>query len=408
MNTETIDPQTGEVLTVADKAPEQNLPQLQPSRLPIVSSIAKEYDLQPADWRVLVDQTFPNAQTVEAILMALTYCRARNLDIFKKPVHIVPMWSTALRRYVETVWPGISEIRTTAARTGEYAGLDAVEFGPMVERTFKGKIKQDGKWKDTDKTIRYPEWASRVVYRFVKGHKCAFPAIVYWEEAYATIGKSEIPNDMWSRRTRGQLDKCVEAAALRMAFPEEVGSMYAAEEMEGRVIDHASHESVEIPVSPEPPAPVDIPAPAEEPEKPQETAAEQPEEPAQEQTAPSEPDAPPAPAEEPPAPEEPSVIEGEIIPPEDDDTFPGDRPSQMAPKEKPQPEPKEDIFDEDLNLQDYERDVKRDMAEIKSLEDLRIFYTEKVKVTLEDYPDTVRQHFQNIFETNATRIATGG
>ena len=43
---------------------------------------------------------------------------------------------------------------------------------------------------------------------------------------------------MWEKRPIGQFDKCLEAA-LRKAFPEEVGSMYAAEEMEGRVIDHS-------------------------------------------------------------------------------------------------------------------------------------------------------------------------
>ena len=37
---------------------------------------------------------------------------------------------------------------------------------------------------------------------------------------------------------RGQLDKAAEAAALRAAFPEELGNDYAAEEMEGQVIDH--------------------------------------------------------------------------------------------------------------------------------------------------------------------------
>ena len=43
---------------------------------------------------------------------------------------------------------------------------------------------------------------------------------------------------MWKKRPRGQLDKAAEAAALRAAFPEELGNDYAAEEMEGQVIDH--------------------------------------------------------------------------------------------------------------------------------------------------------------------------
>lgn len=212
--------------------------QIQPSRLPIAPAIAKEFEVQPAEWRVLVEQIFPNAKSVEAVTMAMAYCRQRKLDIFKKPVHIVPMWSTALGRMVETVWPGVAEIRTTAARTNEYAGIDEVEFGPMVERKFTGRNKtRNGDWEDVEKTVTFPEWASVVVYRIVKGTKCAFHAKVFWEETYATIGKSDIPNEMWSKRSRGQLDKCVEVAALRKAFPEELGSTYAAEEMEGRVIE---------------------------------------------------------------------------------------------------------------------------------------------------------------------------
>lgn len=238
--------------------------QIQPSRLPIAPSIAKEFEIQPAEWRVLVDQIFPAAKSVESVMMALAYCRKRNLDIFKKPVHIVPMWSSAKKQMVETVWPGIAEIRTTASRTGEYAGIDAVEFGPMVERTFKGQVKSGNGWEEATKTVRFPEWASVVVYRIVAGQKCAYHAKVYWEETYATVGKSDLPNDMWAKRPRGQLDKCVEAAALRKAFPEELGNTYAAEEMEGRTIEGSTVEHV--PVSPPSIRPPSLSKPVEEAE----------------------------------------------------------------------------------------------------------------------------------------------
>lgn len=231
--------------------------QIQPSRLPIAPAIAKEFDIQPTEWRVLVDQIFPAAQSVESVMMALAYCRKRNLDIFKKPVHIVPMWSSAKRTMVETVWPGIAEIRTTASRTGEYAGIDAVEFGPIVERSFTGQTGKNSS--DTiTKKVRFPEWASVVVYRMVAGVRCAYHAKVYWEETYATMGKSDVPNDMWAKRPRGQLDKCVEAAALRKAFPEELGNTYAAEEMEGREIADGvtiDHVAKQPPAPPKPPVP---------------------------------------------------------------------------------------------------------------------------------------------------------
>ena len=233
---------------------------LQPSRMPIAPAVAREFEITPDKWRVLVEQIFPSAKSVESVIMALSYCRARNLDIFKKPVHIVPMWSSQLGRMVETVWPGIAEVRTTAARTGEYAGIDSVEFGPMVERTFSGDVKQKNGWETLSRTVRYPEWASVVVYRIVKGQKSAFHAKIFWEETYATTGKGELPNEMWAKRTRGQLDKCVEAAALRKAFPEELGSVYTADEMEGRTIDDQTHgvPPVEVPTPPSAPPAEDI------------------------------------------------------------------------------------------------------------------------------------------------------
>lgn len=242
---------------------------LPPSRLPIAASIAKEFDVQPAEWRVLVDQIFPAAKSVEAVVMALAYCRKRNLDIFKKPVHIVPMWSSAKRAMVETVWPGIAEIRTTASRTGDYAGIDEVEFGPIVERHFEGVVEQwdNGSKRNVEvkKTVRFPEWAKVTVYRMNRGVRCAFTARVFWEEMYASAGKSELPNDMWAKRPRGQLDKCVEAAALRKAFPEELGNTYAAEEMEGREIDGVVIDHVAQKQPPRPPMPPAAPTPPSPP-----------------------------------------------------------------------------------------------------------------------------------------------
>jgi phage recombination protein Bet len=242
-------------------------------RLPVNQQFVKDIGVSGSQWRVLCDQIFPSAKSVQAIAMALTYCRARNLDIYKRPVHIVPMWSSAKGAMVETVWPGISELRTTAARTGEYAGIDEVIYGPEVTHTFKGMLEQwvepEGGGKkvrktvEVEKTITYPKWASVVVYRKVKGERCAFHTKVFWLEAYATMGKSDIPNEMWESRPFGQLDKCVEAAALRKAFPEELGNDYSAEEMHGKALP-ADTASVEVPKA-EPPRP---PRPTSAPPKP--------------------------------------------------------------------------------------------------------------------------------------------
>jgi phage recombination protein Bet len=210
----------------------QNLPAV---RLPYNASAVAAYGVDANQWKVLAEAIFPLAKSAESIAMALAYCKARNLDVMKKPVHIVPMWSSEKRTYVETIWPGISEIRTTAFRTKQYAGADAMVTGDFVEKTFEGMVGKDNR--HVKLSVRFPEWGQITVWRLVDGVRVPFVGPkVYWLEAYARQGKSDIPNEMWSKRPVGQLEKCAEAAALRRAFPEEIGSEYAAEEMEGHAL----------------------------------------------------------------------------------------------------------------------------------------------------------------------------
>ena len=196
-------------------------------RLPYHPAVQERFGIGLTEWRALTDAVFPLAKEPESVIMALAYCKARNLDPFKKPVHIVPMWHGQLKRMVETVWPGIGELRTTAFRTGQYAGRDHTVYGPEIKQAV-GKT-----------MMVFPEWCQITLYRNLSDVRVPFPGPrVYWLESYATAGREDnSPNSMWARRPFGQLEKCAEAAALRSAFPEEVGNEYAAEEMEGRVID---------------------------------------------------------------------------------------------------------------------------------------------------------------------------
>jgi phage recombination protein Bet len=131
--------------------------------------------------------------------------------------------TTGEKSWRDVIMKGISELRTTAARTGEYAGQDDPEFGPVSE--YLG--------------VSAPEWCKVTVYRIVQGQRVAFTHTEYFTEAVATTRKNnqEVINRMWSKRPRGQLAKCAEAGALRKGFPEEIGGELAAEEMEGKVID---------------------------------------------------------------------------------------------------------------------------------------------------------------------------
>ena len=173
-----------------------------------IQTALTERNIDTAVWTTLQNSVFPGAKD-ESILLAVDYCKARKLDILKKPCHIVPMSvtdaKTGNKNWRDVIMPGIYEQRITAFRTGQMAGQDEPVFGDTV--TFRG--------------IEAPEWCRVTVYRFINNERCAFSHTEYFSEACATTKEGK-PNSMWSKRPRGQLAKCAEAGALRKAFPDEV------------------------------------------------------------------------------------------------------------------------------------------------------------------------------------------
>ncbi len=194
----------------------------------------KDYDVDQSMWSALTSSIFPGAKP-ESIVMAVEYCKARNLDIMKKPCHIVPMHvkdaKTGQSNWRDVIMPSIAEHRITASRSHSYAGIDAPIFGPMVQIPF-GAV-----------THTVPEFCTVTVYRIIHGEKVSFSHTEYFEEACATVKDGGL-NSMWTKRKRGQLAKCAEAGALRKAFPEEIGDEYTKEEMEGKIITVGGEENI--------------------------------------------------------------------------------------------------------------------------------------------------------------------
>ena len=189
-------------------------------------SIMEDRGIDPAVWSALSSSIFPGAED-QSIAMAWDYCKARDLDVMKKPCHIVPMnvkdAKTGKYSWRDVIMPGIADHRITAFRTGEFAGMSEPEFGPEVEMNLGG-VK-----------ITAPGWCQITVYRLMGGEKRAFPHREYFDEAYGRK-KDLTPNAMWTTRKRGQLAKCAEAGALRKGFPEELGGLMTVDEV-GEVRD---------------------------------------------------------------------------------------------------------------------------------------------------------------------------
>lgn len=194
---------------------------------PTMVAELKKRGISGQTWKVIKETVYPGA-TDESALMVYDYCKVRNLDVLKHPVHIVAIYDSKKKCMVDTVWQGISELRTTAMRTGQYAGCDETIYGDDVTEKF-GNIE-----------ITYPEWAQVTVYRMVAGQRVPFHGgKVRWKETVSTT-KDGVPNSMWRQRPYGQIEKCAEAAALRKAFPEELGNEYCAEEMGNKISNNPS------------------------------------------------------------------------------------------------------------------------------------------------------------------------
>ena len=204
--------------------------------LVVTSQVLAERGVDVATWSALKNSIYPGAKD-DSVLMALDYCRARQLDPLMKPVHLVPMYikdsRTGKGEMRDVVMPGVGLYRIQADRSGNYAGADEPVFGPDVTQTLNGV------------EVTYPQWCKYTVHkRMPSGEIVQFSAKEYWSENYATAGRDNpAPNAMWKKRPYGQLAKCAEAQALRKGWPE-IGQQPTAEEMEGKNIDLADMRDV--------------------------------------------------------------------------------------------------------------------------------------------------------------------
>lgn len=187
-----------------------------------LSTQLAEREITNAAWHTLSKSLYPGAAQ-NSILLVVDYCKARGLDPLKKPCHIVPMKvkdaASGETNWRDVVMPGIYELRTTAQRTGEYLGHSKAEYGEVTEY----------------KQLEVPESCSIVVYRWNKlaAAKAAYPVTVYFSEVCGEKIDG-MPNARWTKAPRQMLTKCCEAAALREAFPDELGGEMSAEEMGGQ------------------------------------------------------------------------------------------------------------------------------------------------------------------------------
>jgi len=142
-------------------------------------------------------------------------CAAHGLSPFKREIYLVKYGA----QYNTIV--GIDGLRAKAARTGQLAGKDDAKFN----------LRSDGKYMTAAEVLtsgkQFPETCTITVYRMVSGQRVAFTKTCLWREyAPAKLGGK------WMGMGFNMLEKCTEAAALRIAFADETAGLHIVEEKE--------------------------------------------------------------------------------------------------------------------------------------------------------------------------------
>lgn len=159
----------------------------------------------------LVKRQVAKGATNDELDLFLYNCQRRGLDPLSRQIYFVKRGDKV------SFQTAIDGFRLIADRTRLYAGSDDYRFDEGLNeyqhiQTERGK----------------PVTATVTVYKMVQGQRVPFTATGRWDEYY--------PGDrggmMWNKMPYLMLGKCVEALALRKAFPEELGGLYVKEEME--------------------------------------------------------------------------------------------------------------------------------------------------------------------------------
>lgn len=161
------------------------------------------------DIQVLKDSMFKDFTDSE-VKFSMAVANQLSLSPLLRQVHFVKRFDKKLNRNVVTPQTGIDGLRLIADRTGKYAGSDDVVF------EYEGNIKKQ------------PTLAKATVYKMVEGQRIPFTVSARWEEFYP----GDVMGFMWKSKPHIMLGKCAEGQALRKAFPAELSSVYADEELE--------------------------------------------------------------------------------------------------------------------------------------------------------------------------------
>lgn len=166
----------------------------------------------------LVKRTVAQGTNDDELALFLETARRRGLDPFSGQIHAIMRWDGRANREVMRIQTGIDGYRSIANRTGLVDYVDGPEW------TADGATWVPVWLEDT------PPRAARFTVKR-KDRSRPETRTATWREYAQTNRQGELTR-AWRELSATMLGKVAEAAALRAAFPDELGGIYTADEMD--------------------------------------------------------------------------------------------------------------------------------------------------------------------------------
>lgn len=177
--------------------------------------------------------------TDQEIVMFLNLCRFQHLNPFLREAYLIKFGNNPA-----TIVTGKDAITKRAMRNPKFAGQEA---GVVIYHEESGELEhRTGSLVMEDEKL-VGGWAKV----HVKGYNVPIEAVVSYQEYVGTKGDGSV-NGQWSKKPATMIRKVALVQALREAFPEDLGGMYASEEMNLDFDETAVSAPVEIPMQDEP------------------------------------------------------------------------------------------------------------------------------------------------------------
>jgi phage recombination protein Bet len=137
------------------------------------------------------------------------------LDPFARQIYMIE------RQGKQTIQTGIDGFRLIGHRAARATGEKISIAAPQWAH-------EDGTWRDLWTAAWGIPLAARIT--ITRGGE-PYTAVAMYDEYVARKRDGE-PNSMWTQRPAGQLAKCAEALAWRMAFPQDLSGLYTDDELQ--------------------------------------------------------------------------------------------------------------------------------------------------------------------------------